>query len=1650
MPEIRNNFIKSKMNKDLDDRLIPNGEYRDANNLQISRSEGSSVGEFENIPGNQLMVNGLGTAYLNTGYDNGNVAPNLGLGYTGKVIGQYTNETTGEIYVFSTGYTGTAQQPRDIVAYSGSALQSGTTITLWTEGPAGVQLNPQVLGIEVGMLVQGCEWNGNPPDNDPLVIEVNTNNIVISQSIMVSGGGFTGPGDKLVIGWANTIHRYSVEDELLTLLVRGSWLNFSQQNRIYGINLLEDLLFWTDNRNQPRRINVSSANTNNIVCPNYYTNEDQISVCKYYPYEVPLVLDQNILGITAGAQSTLRGYTLTMAKTTGIKVGDIVTGFPGQLPQELWEVILIDPHVSVTIYNNFKDGSAGQTPGTYNGTDNIDITFSRTTMENASDRLDENGFNTTFDAGTAVGAIAAGTPIVLYYPYTNLITDPSPQYTPQVGDLVTSIDASITIADDVRIFAIDTITPGTSITIQLTKTITTTAVGTGGNDISVSANPNFDTGFTGDPDFIEDKFIRFSYRFKFADNEYSLSAPFSQICFIPKQEGLFGGGPNESTQDMIDSYTSTIVQWFENRIDQVALKIPLPDDGLNATEALAALQDNYQIASIEILYKESDGLSTKILESIDTNIITAGEITNIPSNSPTQWYYTFDYKSIKPYKTLPSNQDTRVYDKVPIKALAQEVIGNRITYGNYTENHTPPNNIDYQVTYNNKSLVYNNYAQYPNHTVKQNRNYQVGWILSDRYGRQSSVILSKNDDDPTKNGSTIYVPYKDWEEVNNPIDDVITYKWLGNALRVVVDNGITQVTKNEQTGEPGLYKSYKNTSVDSFSIESAGTTYAVGDVCGTAYPASNLGLGQNFSFEVTQIDGGGGITGGKILNSGSGYVTGQLLDVTGGGGSGAQIKVTVNPVNVLGWGSYKFVVKQQEQEYYNVYLPGFVSGYPVTNVIDRGRVAFSILLSDNINKVPRDLNEVGPLQNEFSASVKLFGRVNNPAIIAKQLPSAQYYNSRLNPWNTQYFPGRKPDEVTTIGSVGSGGLELANSPFDPLATKGEFNNVSRVFNNVGAAVVTFPQIPWGPAGAEQSFYNVEQNPLCAGLKVGTEEAQPQLTESASPVLNTLGAFVTNQAYPTALGGATACMVPYLSVSETEPVESLIEIFWETTSTGNLIFLNDQVLEDYGGVLSATSTSGTLAEDDAIGHVTNNSFKFTDSAGNWITLDGLAGVGAVITEILDNNGNNVTTPTPPFILVDTPAGTPNRDFDIETNQEFWYGTPSVAKADSWTISFRTTSGAGLYVDDLNNLTTITLTNIAPVVDQAGPPAAGFYSALDPITRKAGGSSNIGFIIGNTSIGTFVGQNGSIDLVNNTAELCWTLATTSAPVGSTAVFSIDPYTGVVTITGGSLINGTYTIEATLTDASITCVSSPNSLSTSIDVDIVVGIPDTEQAICYGPTSAMALLDTSCSAGTGLPLEVFFGASNFVNNATLSGSDSYFATLPAPAGSGLTSYPVTGGTFSGIRYYNVLTEAIAGWVAPTYCFPNPPPAFSTAALTQGELVITPRLDKNATLLPVDFQTYYTIIYRTSAAASWQPAVDKFGVTVGSWNNLTVGGTGIANSAITYQFDTPGEYVVRNNGISGPGCGTYPGDSWFSVDFYDGTTGKTGTPCVDCTGPV
>jgi len=75
------------MNKDMDGRIIPNGQYRDGQNIQISRSEGDDVGALENVLGNELMST--------FGLTN----PNL------EIIGHLTNDNLSCIFLFLTDYT---------------------------------------------------------------------------------------------------------------------------------------------------------------------------------------------------------------------------------------------------------------------------------------------------------------------------------------------------------------------------------------------------------------------------------------------------------------------------------------------------------------------------------------------------------------------------------------------------------------------------------------------------------------------------------------------------------------------------------------------------------------------------------------------------------------------------------------------------------------------------------------------------------------------------------------------------------------------------------------------------------------------------------------------------------------------------------------------------------------------------------------------------------------------------------------------------------------------------------------------------------------------------------------------------------------------------------------------------------------------------------------------------------------------------------------------------------------------------------------------------------------------------------------------------------------------------------------------------------
>ena len=93
-----------------------------------------------------------------------------------------------------------------------------------------------------------------------------------------------------------------------------------------------------------------------------------------------------------------------------------------------------------------------------------------------------------------------------------------------------------------------------------------------------------------------------------------------------------------------------------------------------------------------------------------------------------------------------------------------------------------------------------------------------------------------------------------------------------------------------------------------------------------------------------------------------------------------------------------------------------MAAYPEDVTLELSQTSHAVLINDNINKVPRDLNEVGPTQKQFRSSVSLFGRVNNTTTpIVFDTVSGAYTNIAQS--NVQYYPNRGDDVVSTISTM---------------------------------------------------------------------------------------------------------------------------------------------------------------------------------------------------------------------------------------------------------------------------------------------------------------------------------------------------------------------------------------------------------------------------------------------------------------------------------------------------------------------------------------------------------------------------------------------------------------------------------------------------------
>ena len=953
---------------------------------------------------------------------------------------------------------------------------------------------------------------------------------------------------------------YDINSAQGTVLVSGNFLNFAKNNRILGINLLEDLLFFTDNRNQPRKINVKTAieNANARASGStyvYYSKEEDISVSRYYPWKPISFLKNEI-------NSSVVPYSLQ--GNSSLEISGVFPLYKEEGGQDFK-----NGFVEIVNYTSSSSGSGAILVVFFTNGFVVDVIVKPSNSINGESFTE--GSTITISANdfpTVIGTTwFLGSPIVLNVLSENIkkestLKDVTSKNLP--GAVMVEVISPITttsftvappgISDKWLGATISAVQPppnsqerfNASSGVTITGIAEATAEGQTilhteisniqENDIvTLGANPYYSNNFNGDSNFISDKFIRFSYRFKYDNNEYSLSAPFSQIVFIPKQDGYFldkgervptSINDEDANSDENNAVKSTIISFFENKINQAELIVPLPE-GISDGSSLI---DILKVQEIDILYKESDKTSIQVLDTISKSDLRLEDSNTI----------SYTYSSQSPVKTLPTNDSTRASDKTPIRAKAQEVAGNRVIYGNYLVRTARPKSIDYIAKTSEKNELgnFNSYSEleYPNSVLKQNRSYKVGIVLADKFGRQSDVITSEK--------STVYCEYR-----NTP-GDFIT----------------------DSATEKSIYR--------------------------------------GSSLKVDFIS--------KIP---------ELLDAPGYAGLYSE-------TNPLGWYTYKVVVQQKEQDYYNVFLPTILNYHPQPNVQSPNKViksestAFITLFSDNINKVPRDLKEVGAQDLQFSSSVNLFGRVYNTT-----------WNG-LSPTSRQFIPNTTPDKVVLIGTRNEIGLDetvdgttYKVSPFYSIPSEG----------TTGPVLST-------KTGANPYIGEVSTKKIIGAT--GGDEVQNDEN------INSQVSFIKSR----------------LNVYETAPIESNLDIFYETGTSGLISELNQSIETVVTDLIPASidGWSFNLTESTAPNTIISlNSFDILTYQGLSLSqkaLDSTITLTGEIVDVFDGDSQSVLSEKL-FVLEQLT----DKKFQIKTgpNANFVYKNNSYT-VDNWKFVFEFTT------------------------------------------------------------------------------------------------------------------------------------------------------------------------------------------------------------------------------------------------------------------------------------------------------------------------------------------------------------------------------------------
>ena len=230
------------------------------------------------------------------------------------------------------------------------------------------------------------------------------------------------------------------------------------------------------------------------------------------------------------------------------------------------------------------------------------------------------------------------------------------------------------------------------------------------------------------------KFVRFGYRYKFNDGEYSSFSPFTDTLFQP----------SEFEYNSEEAYNKAM----ENNL--ISLKI----------RNFLTKETPEDVVQIDILYKQSNSPTVYIVDKIKYNGLKTLSVSGQDKNywSANLYHLTSDLI----YSVVSSNQLLRAWDNVPRKALAQEITGNRLVYANYVQNypmnHTPILEATYNLRYPFNTSQKNRYIGnstglpvpdltpiIPNNylgqkSIKSLRKYQLGITYLDKYNRETPIF----------------------------------------------------------------------------------------------------------------------------------------------------------------------------------------------------------------------------------------------------------------------------------------------------------------------------------------------------------------------------------------------------------------------------------------------------------------------------------------------------------------------------------------------------------------------------------------------------------------------------------------------------------------------------------------------------------------------------------------------------------------------------------------------------------------------------------------------------------------------------------------------------------------------------------------------